>query len=107
MKNRWVKIVALVLVLALVAGIVAAGIFAALSSKPSVAGTYTASDGKTLTLAKDGSGTVTVQGQSLTVSYKAEGDVVKIFDPTGQEIDFSVAGKDLQAPDGALWKKQK
>lgn len=110
-KSRWVRIVALILVGALVIGFGVAGLIAALSSRISVEGTYSATDGRTLTLAKNNAATLTVPSvnQSLAATYKVDGDVVKIFDSASQDqsISFNLQDGDLVGPDGGIWKKQK
>ena len=110
-KSRWVRIVALVLIGALLLGFGVAGLITALSSRTSVQGTYSASDGRTLTLAKGDAATLTVPSvnQSLAATYKVDGDVVKIFDSAsqGQSINFNIQDGDLVGPDGGIWKKQK
>jgi hypothetical protein len=110
-KSRWVKIVALVLVAALVVGLGVAGLIAALASRTSVEGTYSATDGRTLTLGKGSAATLKVPSvnQPLAATWKVDGDVVKIFDSAdqSQSISFNIQGGDLVGPDGGVWKKQK
>jgi hypothetical protein len=110
-KSRWVKIVALILVAALVVGLGVAGLIAALSGRTSVEGTYSTTDGRTLTLAKGSAATLTVPSvnQPLAATWKVDGDVVKISDSAdpSQSISFTIQGGDLVGPDGGVWKKQK
>lgn len=110
-KSRWVRIVALVLIGALLLGFGVAGLITALKGRASVEGTYSATDGRTLTLAKGNAATLTVpsMSQPLAATYKVDGDVVKIFDSANQDqsISFNIQDGDLVGPDGGVWKKQK
>jgi len=110
-RNRWVRTVALILILALVLGLVATGLFLAFSGSKSVVGTYAASDGRKMTLAKGGVATLTVPSvqQPIVASYKVEGDVVTIYDPaagSSNGISFTIKGNDLEGADGSSWVKQ-
>jgi hypothetical protein len=113
-KQRWVKIVALFIVGALILGVVATSLIVALSGKQSVIGTYAASDGRSLTLAKDGVATLKVPSvsQPLKATYKVEGDQVRIYEQgstAGQGISFAIEGKDLVIRQGnseEAWVRQ-
>ena len=113
-QNRWVKIVALFIVAAMLLGFVAAGLIAALSGGKSVEGTYRASDGRTLTLTKNGVAQLRVPStnQALTATYEVDGDVVRITDASmgpGNAISFRVVGNKLVVGEGSsaeAWVKQ-
>jgi hypothetical protein len=113
-RNRWVRIVALFIVLALVLGVVATSLVLALSGNKSVLGTYSSSDGRTLALSKDGVATLTLPSidQPISASYKVEGDVVTIYDRTtgsAEGISFKIEGKDLilgEGKDAQSWVRQ-
>ena len=113
-RTRWVKIVALFIVAAMLLGFVAAGLIVALSGGKSVEGTYRASDGRTLTLSKNGVARLKVPStnQALTATYEVEGDVVKISDESmgpDNAISFRVVGDKLVIGEGAsaeAWVKQ-
>ena len=110
-KKRWTKVVAVFVIIAFVFGVIAAGLFVALTGTPAVAGTYTAPDGTTLVLAKDGTATIRQSSPGrlvATANYKVEGNSVTIRDPKapGQQVSFGIDGKNLVAPDGAVWVRK-
>jgi len=113
-RSRWVKIVALFIVAALLLAIVAASLVAVLSGGKTVEGTYRASDGRTLTLSKNGVARLKVPStnQALTATYEVDGDVVKISDESmgpDNAISFRVVGDKLVIGEGAsaeAWVKQ-
>jgi hypothetical protein len=109
-RNRWTKIVALVVILAMVIGGLAAGLIAAFSSGPDVSGTYKASDGRQMVL-KNGTATITVPGQSgsATAKYKVSGDEVIIQVDQKNQVVFQIDGKDLVIQGGGSvdrWTRQ-
>ena len=113
-RNRWVKVVALIIVAALIVGVIATSLFVLLSGSKSVAGTYRAGDGRTLTLTKNGTAKLTVPStnQVLNATYEVDGDVVKISDPSAgpdSTISFRVVGDSLVIGTGGAsesWTKQ-
>jgi hypothetical protein len=108
--SKWMKIVALVVILAMVLGGLAAGLLAAFSSGPDVTGTYKASDGRQLVL-KNGVATLTVPGQSgtATAKYSVKGDQVIVQVDQKNQVAFDIDGKDLVIQGGGKvdrWTRQ-
>ncbi len=107
--NRWTKIVALIVIIAMVGGGLAAGLVLALRGGPDVEGTYKANDGRQLVL-RNGTATITVPGQgSATATYKVRGDTVTIQVDEESEIPFDIKGKDLEIRGGGSaerWVRQ-
>ncbi|MHB8895573.1 MAG: hypothetical protein ACYC99_10410 [Candidatus Geothermincolia bacterium] len=108
-RNRFVKIVALFVILAMVLGGLAAGIFVMLSGGPQVDGTYKASDGRQMVL-KNGTATMTVPGQGqASASYKVEDNTVVFQVDENSHITFNIDGKDLVIENGGKldrWVRQ-
>ncbi len=113
-RSRWVKIVALFIVATLLLAVVATSLIVALSGGKTVEGTYRASDGRTLTLLKNGVARLQVPStnQALTATYEVDGDVVRISDESmgpDNSISFRVAGDKLVVGEGSsaeAWVKQ-
>lgn len=113
-RNRWVKIVALFIVASMLLAVVATSLIVALSGGKPVEGTYRASDGRTLTLLKNGVARLKVPSanQAITATYEVDGDIVKISDETmgpDNAISFRVVGNKLVIGEGAsseAWVKQ-
>lgn len=94
--NRGMKIVALVVILAMVVGGIAVSLFAALGGGVNVAGTYKSSDGRKLVLAKNGTVTLSVPGQpAATAKYTVKGDQVVVQVDAKNQVAFNIDGKDL------------
>jgi hypothetical protein len=94
--NKGMKIVALIVILAMVVGGIALSLFAALGGGANVAGTYKSSDGRKLVLAKNGAVTLTVSGQPpATAKYTVKGDQVIIQVDAKNQVAFNIDGKDL------------
>ena len=107
--NKWMKLVALLVILAMVLGGLAAGLFVAFSGGPKVEGTYKVSDGRQMVL-KNGTATMTVPGQgSASATYKVEDNSVVIQVDAKNQISFEIDGKDLVIQNGSTvdrWVRQ-
>lgn len=108
-SNRWIKVVALIVILAMVLGGLAAGIFVLLGGSPDVQGTYKASDGRTMVL-KSGTAKITVpDGGSASAPYKVSGDTVVIEVDQQNKITLNIEGKNLVIQGGGesgTWVRQ-
>lgn len=99
--NRGMKIVALVVILAMVVGGIAISLFAALGGGPLVAGTYKSSDGRKLVLDNKGTVTLTVPGQpSATARYTVKDGQVVIQVDAKNKVAFDIDGEDLVIQSG-------
>jgi hypothetical protein len=111
-KSNWTKVVALILVAAMVLGVVAASIFAAFSGGPSYTGTYKSGSGSTIVLRSDGSATVTLPGVNgpQQFLYSVNGnEVIFTSSSSGGTVTLQIKGKNLTLSQGGqteTWVKQ-
>lgn len=115
-NKRWVKLVALFIVLTMVLGLIATSLIVALMGNGGndVVGTYALSDGSKLVLDKDGYATVTIpqNPEPARATYNVENDKVTIEDPSSGKVLVTFKYKDKTLTDTSgqssdVWLKQK
>lgn len=114
-QSKWMKIIALFIVLTMVLGLLATGFVLALFSGDGidVVGTYSLADGSKLELDKDSIATITVPGQpnSAQTGYSVQGDRVTLENPeTGEAlVTFRYRDGTLRDTSGQtsdVWRKE-
>lgn len=114
-NSKGVKIVALIIVLAMVVGFLTTGIYALFGGVGGngVAGTYTMTDGSKMVLDESGTATLTIPGtvEGATTTYTTSGNKVNLLDPqTGKvAVTFTHKGNTLFSKIGTqteVWTKQ-
>ena len=114
-KSKGVKLVALIIVLAMVVALLTTGIYALFggTSGSGVEGTYKMSDGSKMALDSSGTATITIptSTKAATTNYTVSGNKVTLLDPStgGPLITFTRKGNTLTSTEGTqteVWVKQ-
>ncbi|PKQ28370.1 MAG: hypothetical protein CVT63_03180 [Candidatus Anoxymicrobium japonicum] len=116
-KSKWTKIVALVIVGAMVFSVVATGLMMLFMGGKSVIGVYADSDGKKIVLGKNGVATLMLPtGESFgAAKYEVDGNTVLIKDIENPSADpnavleLKISGDDLVSGSGKqaqTWSRQ-
>jgi len=113
-KSKGVKLVALIIVLAMVVALLTTGIYALFggTSGSGVEGTYKMSDGSKMALDSSGTATITIpsSNQSLPLTYSVQGNTVTLRNPqNGKTVTYTFKDNTLTSTEGTqteVWVKQ-